>query len=164
MNMELAESKNSLVQNVLGYFENRGRPVLPQQKDKSLALYGLYILHWNDEDPATGIYKVYEDHCLSYTYGGFRYIINSDATEVCVKVVDINRILEIMKIEKKPNYIPPEDVQEEMRKKAINYKYGDFAYASDHSDRLVMNLLSRLYDCIKITLEPKEDTRFLHTL
>lgn len=165
MIMELKESKNPLLVRV----REKIPEVMADSKDVGLELayYSLCILHWNDESPAKGVFKLYDDDSFSYIYGGINYYVNSDATEICVSIADVSKIIAVINIprKKKKNYILSKEDEEIMLEKVKNYKCdtyvrlhafkGDDYRDATKSERLAGDLLYYIQTWLEIALESK---------
>lgn len=130
MNMELAESLNPLVLNAL----NDLNDIRNEREVASLALHSIWVLADARLDSEPGIFVAEDNDELHYTYGGIKWSINADATEVLITIVDTYKAVQNM-IEYAERTSPQEflifgEDRQNMVRRFNDYRTGNYTYAT----------------------------------
>ena len=130
MNMELAESLNPLVLKAL----NDINDVRNEKEVPSLALHSIWVLADMRLDSEPGVFVAEDNDELHYTYGGIKWSINADATEVLITVVDAYKAIQNMMESRVPYFWSGEDISAEDRQNMVkrfnDYRTGNYTYAA----------------------------------
>ena len=127
MNMELAESLNPLVLKALN-------DVRIEKEVPSLALHSILVLADMRLDSEPGVFVAEDNDELHYTYGGIKWSINADATEVLITIVDAYKANHNM-IDSRVHYFwNGEDISAEDRQNMVkrfnDYRTGNYTYTT----------------------------------
>ena len=127
MNMELAESLNPLVLKALN-------DVRIEKEVPSLALHSILVLADMRLDSEPGVFVAEDNDELHYTYGGIKWSINADATEVLITVVDAYKAIHNMIESRVPYFWNGEDISAEDRQNMVkrfnDYRTGNYTYTT----------------------------------
>ena len=150
MNMELAESLNPLVLNAL----NELNDVRNEKEVPSLSLHSIWVLADTRLDSEPGVFVAEDNDELHYTYGGIKWSINADATEVLITVVDAYKAIQNMMESRVPYFWSGEDISAEDRQNMVkrfnDYRTGNYTYATGDN---LENTLFYLQKHIEYALE-----------
>ena len=128
--MELAESLNPLVLKAL----NDLNDVRNEKEVPSLALHSIWVLADAKLDSEPGVFVAEDDDKLHYTYGGIKWSINADATEVLITIVDAYKAIQNMIESRVPYFWSGEDISAEDRQNVVkrfnDYRTGNYTYAT----------------------------------
>ena len=148
--MELAESLNPLVLNAL----NNLNDVRNEREVASLALDSVWVLADTRLDSEPGVFVAEDNDELHYTYGGIKWSINADATEVSITIVNARKAIQNMMESRMPYFWNGEDISAEDRqnmvKKINGYRTGNYTYATGGN---LENILFYLQKHIEYALE-----------
>lgn len=148
--MELAESLNPLVLNAL----NDLNDVRNEREVASLALHSIWVLADMRLDSEPGVFVAEDNGELHYTYGGIKWSINADATEVYITIVDAHRAIQNMAESRIPYFWNGEDISAEDRQNMVkrfnDYRTGNYTYATGKN---LENALFYLQKHIEYALE-----------
>ena len=127
MNMELAESLNPLVLKALNDIRH-------EKEVPSLALHSILVLADMRLDSEPGVFVAEDNDELHYTYGGIKWSINADATEVLITIVDAYKAIHNMIESRVPYFWNGEDISAEDRQNMVkrfnDYRTGNYTYAT----------------------------------
>ena len=130
MNMELAESLNPLVLKAL----NDINDVRNEKEVPSLALHSIWVLADMRLDSEPGVFVAEDNDELHYTYGGIKWSINADATEVLITIVDAYKAIQNMMESRVPYFWNGEDISAEDRQNMVkrfnDYRTGNYTYTT----------------------------------
>ena len=150
MNMELAESLNPLVLKAL----NDLNDVRNEREVASLALDSIWVLADTRLESEPGVFVAEDNDELHYTYGGIKWSINSDATEVYITIVNAYKAIQTMLDSRVPYYWNGEDISAEDRQNMVkrfnDYRTGNYTCATGKN---LENILFYLQRHIEYALE-----------
>lgn len=150
MNMELAESLNPLVLKAL----NELNDVRNEKEVASLALHSIWVLVDTRLDSEPGVFVADDNDELHYTYGGIKWSINADATEVHITIVDAYKAIQNMIESRVPYFWSGEGISAEDRQNMVkrfnDYRTGNYTYATGKN---LENVLFYLQKHIEYALE-----------
>ena len=150
MNMELAESLNALVLKAL----NDINDVRNEREVPSLALHSIWVLADTRLDSEPGVFVAEDNDELHYTYGGIKWTINADATEVLITIVNTHKAIQYMTESRVPYFWSGEDISAEDRQNMVkrfnDYRTGNYTYATGDN---LENTLFYLQKHIEYALE-----------
>ena len=130
MNMELAESLNALVLKALDDIND----IRNEREVASLALHSIWVLADMRLDSEPGVFVAEDNDELHYTYGGIKWSINADATEVLITIVDAYKAIQNMIESRVPYFWSGEDISAEDRQNMVkrfnDYRTGNYTYAT----------------------------------
>ena len=150
MNMELAESLNALVLKALDDIND----IRNEREVASLALHSIWVLADMRLDSDPGVFVAEDNDELHYTYGGIKWTINADASEVLITVVDAYKAIQNMMESRVPYFWSGEDISAEDRQNMVkrfnDYRTGNYTYATGKN---LENVLFYLQKHIEYALE-----------
>ena len=130
MNMELAESLNPLVLKAL----NDINDVRNEKEVPSLALHSIWVLADTRLDSEPGVFVAEDNDELHYTYGGIKWSVNADTTEVLITIVNAHKAIQNMIESRVPYFWNGEDISAEDRQNMVkrfnDYRTGNYTYAT----------------------------------
>ena len=145
--MELAESLNPLVLKAL-------KDIRHEKEVASLDLHSIRVLADPTVDSKPGVFVAEDNDELHYTYGGIKWSINADATEVLITVVDAHRAIQNMMESRVPYFWGGEDISAEDRQNMVkrfnDYRTGNYTYTTGDN---LENVLFYLQKHIEHALE-----------
>ena len=150
MNMELAESLNPLVLKAL----NDINDIRNEREVASLALHSIWVLADARLESEPGVFVAEDNDELHYTYGGIKWSINADATEVLITIVNTHKAIQNMMESRVPYFWSGEDISAEDRQNMVkrfnDYRTGNYTYATGDN---LENTLFYLQKHIEYALE-----------
>ena len=125
--MELAESLNPLVLKALNDIRH-------EKEVPSLALHSILVLADVRLDSEPGVFVAEDNDELHYTYGGIKWSINADATEVIITIVNAHKAIQNMIESRVPYFWSEEDMSAEDRQNMVkrfnDYRTGNYTYTT----------------------------------